>query len=111
MSQLISDGASLSVGTEYDQVKSEAHRQECAAWLTSAKNAICLVCLDPHSPYREAVDRAIGDEILLTANRRVGEVSAVLKSMLVDLEAGMLASIADHARAEVLDDFLDQGEM
>ena len=111
ITRLISDGASLSVGTEHGQVKSESHRQECAAWLTSAKNAVWLVCLDATSPYREAVDRALGDGVLLTANRQVGEVSAILKSLLVDLEAGLLVSIADRARAEVFDDFLGHGEM
>jgi len=108
--RLISDGASLSAGTERAHVKSESHRQECAAWLTSAKNAVCLVCLDPGSPYREAVDRALGDGIFLRANRQVGEIAAILKSLLVDLEAGLLVSVADRARAEVVDDFPDQGE-
>ena len=111
MTRLISDGASLSVGTQHGQVKSESHRQECAAWLTSAKNAVWLVCRDAKSPYREGVDRALGDGVLLTANRQVGEVSAILKSLLVDLEAGLLVSIADRATAEVFDDFLDHGEV
>src|SRR6266568_4504838 len=98
ITRLISDGVSLSGGTQHGQVKSESHRQECAAWLTSAKNAVWHVCLDPKSPYREGVDRALGKGVLLTANRQVGEVSAILKSLLIDLEAGLLVSIADRAR-------------
>jgi len=110
--QLIEDGARLSVGSaKYDQVKSESHRQECAAWLTSATNSLSLVCPDPKAPYREAVTRALGEGVLLLANRQVGEVSAILKSLLLDLEAGLLASIADRARAEIFDKFLDHGEL
>lgn len=110
INRLIEVGSSLSLGTKYDQVKSESHRQECAAWLTSAKHAVGIVCPDPKSPYREAVDRALGDGVQNLANRQVGEVSAILASLLVDLKAGVLISIADRARAEVFDDFLDHGE-
>lgn len=40
----------------------------------------------------------------------VGELAAVLHSLLADADAGLLASVADRARAEVFDDFLDHAE-
>jgi len=43
-----------------------------------------------------------------SANRGVGELTALLKQLLVDIDQGMLTSVADQARAETLDDLLDQ---
>ncbi len=40
----------------------------------------------------------------------VGELAAVLQSLLTDADAGLLASVADRARAETFDDFLDHAE-
>lgn len=37
----------------------------------------------------------------------VSEFASVLKSLLLDSDMGLLASVADNARAEAFDDFLD----
>lgn len=40
----------------------------------------------------------------------VAELGAVLRNLLWDADAGLLASVADQARAETFDDFLDHAE-
>lgn len=43
-------------------------------------------------------------------NRAVGELAALLRNLLVDAEAGLLTFVADRARAEEFDDFLDHAD-
>lgn len=42
--------------------------------------------------------------------RAVGELGEMLCHLLEDMDAGLLGSVADHARAETFDNFLDHGE-
>lgn len=41
---------------------------------------------------------------------RVGKLTSILRTMLIDLDAGVLATVADAARVEVFDDFIDHAE-
>ena len=43
-------------------------------------------------------------------NNAVGEMASVLENLLGDAKAGLISSVADHARAEIFDDFLDHAE-
>jgi len=93
---------------DHGQVQ-EAKRRKCAGWLTSAQNLVSRLCPGPDEAYRTAVDRAVGHGANYVACDQVGSVVAVLGSLLQDIDAGMLSSIADRARVEVFDDFLDHG--
>ena len=108
---LIAEAEHLVHGNAIGQVRSEGQRQECAGWLTSAVNAVQLVCIDPNSPYRKRAADIVQGGVHLMAPTQVGELRAILQRLLVDLEAGLLTAIADRARAEIFDDFLDHGEV
>ncbi|MEP7152504.1 MAG: hypothetical protein ABI856_12405 [Nitrospira sp.] len=100
----------LSVGNEYGQCTDEGQRQLCSAWLTAAHNAIHRICTDPETPYRKKVDKVVSRNHGLSIYTAVGEIAAVLRALLIDADRGLLASVADRARAETFDDFLDHAE-
>lgn len=104
ITQLIDEGKRLSAGV------AEGERyHECSAWLSSAQNAIHLVCDSPNAPYRIKADQ-IAARGGFGMSGFVGELAAVLRNLLADAEAGLLASVADQARAETFDNFLDHSE-
>jgi hypothetical protein len=104
---LLDQAPQLARGNKHGQVQSEEHRQQCAGWLASASNLVQRLCPNPESAYRLQVDRIVADGIHYGANDQVGEVAAILRALLTDAQSGLLTSIADRARAETFDDFLD----
>jgi len=73
---------------------------ETEGWLASALNILQVVFPDPANYHRLQA-------ALETGYGRVGKITAVLKAALVDIDAGVIATVADAARGEVFDDFLD----
>ncbi|MDO8812503.1 MAG: hypothetical protein Q7J38_10825 [Gallionella sp.] len=110
ISQLLNESGSLSKGDENDQCVDARQRQLCSAWLTAVQNAAHLACSDPHAPYRLKVDKIATSNRGFCIHTAVGELAAVLQSFLADAGADLLASVADQARAEVFDDFLDHAD-
>lgn len=104
---LLQQAMHLRRGNEHGQVLSEDHRQQCAGWIASATNIIQLLCLQPTSPYRASTEKVVARGIHLCAQDQVGEVASILAALLDDAKQGLITSIADHARAETFDDFLD----
>jgi hypothetical protein len=104
---LLDHAPQLSQGNEHDQIHSEEHRQQCAGRLASASNLVQRLCPNPDSAYRVQVHKVIADGIHYGANNQVGEIAAILRALLTDFQHGLLTSIADRARAETFDDFLD----
>lgn len=88
----------------------EEDRQRCSAWLTSAENVIHILLSSPSTPYRRKLDVILGKEHGYQIHYGVLEVRALLQSLLADMDAGLLGSITDQARAETFDDFLDHAE-
>ena len=109
--QLLTQSGSLTAGDEYGQATSEHQCQECSGWLVSAQNAVHLVCNSPSMPYRANADALVARQHGYVINQAVGEMAAILRALLVDAEAGLLASVADQARAEAFDDFLDHADV
>jgi hypothetical protein len=83
--------------------------QSCAAWITAAQNAVHLVCAAPNAPYRQKADRIATEKHGYGIHAAVGELASVLRNLVEDANAGLLASVANQARAETFDDFLDHG--
>ena len=104
---LVQDGERLAIGDTHDQARNQAHANACMGWIAAANHMVALVCLSPTHPYREASERTKHWEGF-NANRGVGELTALLKQLLIDTDQGTLTSVADQARAETLDDLLDQ---
>lgn len=108
LAELAAKGHRLALlGDSNEQCVDPGDRADCSAWLTAAQNAVHLILEEPASPYRQKADaiasKMHGYEIHLAA----GELARVLEALLKDGDAGLLASVADHARAEAFDDFLD----
>ena len=107
---LIGAGDQLKHGNENGQVRGEAHLQDCVAWRTSAQNIVHLVVTNSSNPYRMSVDKICGSNRGYCTQESVGEVTVILKSLLEDIDLGLLASIEDQTRAAVFDDFLDHAK-
>jgi hypothetical protein len=107
MTQLVAESGSLSVGDDNDQCVDPRQNAACSAWITAAQNAVHLVIPESDAPYRKKADRIAEGRHGYVIHRAVGEFASVLSSLLKDADAGLLASVADHARAEAFDDFLD----
>ncbi len=108
---LVIDAYRLRIGSSNDQVISEEHRQECSGWLASAENLVGMLCPNPDSGYRRRVQAILNQGADWTAHKYVGEIAAILQALQADANHGLLASIADRARAETFDDFLDHAEV
>ena len=100
--QLIDESRTLVIGNEVGQVLSEEQSHECSAWLSSAQNAVQIICESPDTPYRIKADRIANKSHGWVINGAVGEMAAVLRNLLADANAGFLASVADRARAELM---------
>jgi hypothetical protein len=104
---LLHESHSLYQGNRHDQCV-DAHQQaSCSGWLTAAQNAVHVVISAPDAPYRKKVDRIAEANHGYAVHSAVREVSLVLLNLLRDADAGMIAKVADQARAETFDDFLD----
>lgn len=73
-------------------------------------NVIELVVSDPNSGYRRSADAIRDHEYGYVIPRGVGELVELLSNLLKDAKAGLVSSVADYARAEVFDDFLDHAK-
>ena len=107
LKQLLDDSPQLSLGNKHGQCTGRIQMQACSAWLTAAQNLVHLICTDPNAPYRSKADRVALGQHGYMINAAVGELAAVLKALQNDAALGLLASVADRARAETFDDFLD----
>jgi hypothetical protein len=108
--RLLSQSAALSASNQHGQAVSSQQCRECSGWLVSAQNAIHLVCESASSAYRIKVDALIAKDHGWVINEAVGEMAAILRCLLVDADAGLLSSVADRARAETFDIFLDHAD-
>ncbi len=107
---LINEGNGLKYGNKNGQVRSDQHRQECIGWLTSSQNVVHLVVSNPNNPYRTSIDKICSIDRGYCVHESVGEVTVILKSLMKDIDLGLLSSIETQMRASVFDDFLDHAK-
>lgn len=105
--ELVTQSVALSVGNNHDQCVDRAQNAACSAWLTATQNIVHIVVPAQDAPYRKKVDRIAEGTHGYHIHHAVRECSSVLTTLLADGDAGLLASVADQARAETFDDFLD----
>ena len=108
--ELINSGNELKCGNKHGQVRNEEHSQNCVGWLASAQNIVHLVVSNTNNPYRKLVDKICNTHRGYVINNSVGEVTVTLRSLLQDIDQGLLASIEDQTRSSVFDDFLDHAK-
>jgi ribosomal protein L12E/L44/L45/RPP1/RPP2 len=107
---LLINGQSLATGDANDQTGTAEQLAECVGWLVSAQNIVHLLCKSSTDAYRLKIDQIVKKEHGWMVHRAVGTVSEILRNLLIDVDAGLLVSISNQARAEVFDDFLDHAD-
>ena len=95
----------MSWGNENDD--EQIHK--CAGWLTSALNIVQILCHSESNAYRKRAEEIAARESRRAINSHVGEFMSLLQNLERDIDAGLLTSIADRARAETFDEFLNHG--
>jgi len=111
ISNLIERSVSLKVGgPEYSQAQSAGQVQECSGWMASALNVVQLICPNSENAYRKRAEQIANKESGWMINADVGEFACLLTELQRDIENGLLASVADRARAETFDNFLDHAK-
>ena len=109
LDELVAESSALSQGNEYDQVDG-LQAQKCRGWLVAAVNIVQVVLPDPDSGYRKSIEKIADADYGYMVHYAVGEVAAILANLIKDGRTGLLKSVANHARAEVLDDFLEHAK-
>jgi hypothetical protein len=111
ITNLINRAQKLKVGDhEYNQAQSPIQIQECSGWLASALNIVQLVCPTPENAFRRKAENIANKEHGYVINEAVGEFACLLAELQRDIGNGLLASVADRARAETFDNFLDHAK-
>lgn len=105
--ELLDEGSHLRQGNEFGQALSHRHAEACTGWIAAASNVIEIVVPDPDSGYRRSAEAIRDHEYGALIPRGVGEMVNLLSNLSKDTKAGLLSSVADSARAEVIDDFLE----
>ncbi|MDV6348811.1 hypothetical protein R2083_14920 [Nitrosomonas sp. Is35] len=108
--ELLSETAWLTQSDDEGATISDQQRHECSAWLVSAQHIIYLICAEIKTPYLARANNIAEKDHGWLINLGVGEMAALLRTLLADANAGLLSSIADRARAETFDDFLDHAD-
>ncbi len=93
-----------------DERRWDAQAQKCRGWLAAAVNIVQVVLPNSEAGYRKSVEKIAEADYGHAIDNAVGEVAAILVNLIKDSRSGLLSSVADHARAEVFDDFLDHAK-
>ena len=107
---LIEEAQSLKLGNAHRQVRSVDHSDRCYGWITAATNIVQQVVTDSSNAYRKMAEGFLNNTGGACINQTVGEFSAILENLDKDIELGLLTSVADQARAETFDNFLEQAK-
>lgn len=106
---LIQESQRLAVGGIHGSVD-ESQRGACAAWLVAANHMVQRLCDSPGNAYRQHADALVKEDHGYVVNNAVGEMGSLLTHLLADAKAGLVASIADRARGEIFDNFLNHAD-
>ena len=102
--ELIQRGSAIAASQpQYSDPAGRAMLHECHGWMASVQNLLQVIFPDPLSSYRTRVTMLHG-----SMTDKVGGMVQILQHLLFDIDAGVVMRIADAARAEIFDDFLDQ---
>jgi len=106
ISQLINRARSLVAGPE---LRNDYHFGACESWLVEADNVVQLAIPLAQHPYRQRVAK-LADPDGKAIFRCVTSVAEILRALLADIDAGLLADFGNQIRAATFDDFLDHAE-
>jgi hypothetical protein len=83
----------------------DARMAKCSSWITEALNVTQFAIPSPQNPYRAQIERTLGSK-----DYCVAVIAETLRSLLPDIDAGLLGDLGNQVRAETFDDFLDHGQ-
>lgn len=106
---LVDEANHLRLTNQHGQAYSDEQLQECGGWMASALNTVQILCPNDSNAFRKRAEEISARKSGWCAPGDVGELAALLKNLAKDVDAGLLTSIADRARAETLDEFLEHG--
>jgi hypothetical protein len=86
-------------------LRDEHHVAQCSAWITEALNVISYAIPSPQNAYRAQIEGNRNYEV-----QRVASIAETLRSLLPDIDAGLLGDLGNRVRAEAFDNFLDHGQ-
>ncbi|MGB7650131.1 MAG: hypothetical protein WBL62_02900 [Gallionella sp.] len=109
LQDLIDEAESLRRGDENGQAFDDEQMHQCAGWLPSALNIVQILCPNESNAFRKRAEEIAARKSGWVINSDVGEFMSLLQNLVRDIDAGLLTSIADRARAETFDEFLDHG--
>jgi hypothetical protein len=104
--ELLVEAEGLRQGDEYGLRHSEQHAEACHGWIAAAVNIVEIIVPSATAAYRRDSERIRTHNYGFGVPGGVGELAELLKNLLKDSQNGLVSSVADHARAEVFDDFL-----
>jgi hypothetical protein len=107
--ELITESVPLRSTDEHGQANDAVQMQLCSGWIVSALNIVQIICPNEKNSYRKKAEEIASRESAWVIPFDVGEFAALLKNLSQDIDKGLLSSIADKARAETFDDFLEHG--
>ena len=110
ITELLSRADQLRQGDEYGHARNAQHAEDCKGWLAAAANIVEEIVPESSSTYRRTTESIALRDHGYAGPGAVGDLAAVLKNLLKDAQSGLVASVADHARAEIFDDFLDHAK-
>lgn len=106
---LVDESGRLRQTNEHGQAHSDEQLQECGGWMASALNIVQILCPNNSNAFRKRAEEISARKSGWCAPGDVGELTELLKNLSKDIGAGLLTSIADRARAETFDEFLEHG--
>jgi hypothetical protein len=109
LQDLVEEAESLRRGTVLGRAFDEEQMQQCAGWLASALNIVQILCPNDSNAYRKRAEEIAARKSGWFVVGNVGEFMTLLQNLARDIDAGLLTSIADRARAETFDEFLEHG--
>lgn len=109
LQSLIDEAGSLRMGDSNGQAYDDEQMHQCSGWLTSALNIVQILCPSKTNAFRKRAEVIAARESGWRTNSDVGEFMSLLQNLARDIDAGLLTSITDRARAETFDEFLDHG--
>jgi hypothetical protein len=105
--ELASEGILLR-DSEGSGVSGPMHYQQCVGWMVALRHLMNLV--SDQTVYADELEELFDKERGAHIASTVGEACEILRHFIADMEAGLLGSVADRARAETFDTFLDHGK-
>ena len=110
LNELLQDARRLARTNEYGEAVSGEHLDKCIGWIAAAANIVDAIAPQEKSAYKLAAKKIYEYDWAYEAPRGVGQFASILRNLLKDAKGGLISSVADQARAETFDDFLDHAK-